>query len=83
MSVQRQISTEDHAVVQEQASIDIMTPEEAREAFDRAARHDLNMSGEEFLRKWDAGAFGDDADQPGVIDLLLLLPLVRSLQQKD
>lgn len=77
MSVQRQISAEEHATVQEHASVDVMTPEEAREAFDRAARRYLNMSGEEFLRRWDAGAFGDDADQPGVINLVMLLPLIR------
>lgn len=78
MSVQRQISAEDHAVVQEQASVDVMTPEEAREAFDRAAQRHLNMSGDEFLRRWDAGAFGHDADLPGVINMVMLLPLVRS-----
>lgn len=33
--------------------------------------------GEEFLRKWDAGDFRDDPDQPGVMDVAMLIPLVR------
>jgi hypothetical protein len=32
--------------------------EEGRELFDRQARLRLGMSGEEFLRAWDAGEFG-------------------------
>jgi len=35
------------------------------------------MSGAEFLRKWDAKEFGDDPDQPGIMDVAFLLPLVR------
>jgi hypothetical protein len=58
-------------------AIDALTPEEAWDVFDRAARDDLSMSGEEFLRRWDAGAFRADPDQPGVMDVAMLIPLVR------
>lgn len=53
-----------------------LTEEEAREAFDRTARFTLGMSGEEFLRRWDAGEWNDDIDQPGVMTMYGLLPLV-------
>lgn len=61
------------------AAVDVMTTAEAREAFDRAAQYFLNVTGDEFLRRWESGEFREDeeADQPGIIDLILLLPLVR------
>lgn len=54
----------------------VLTPEQGREVFDRQARQHLGMSGEEFIRAWDAGEFGerDDSDLMGVA---MLLPLVR------
>lgn len=58
-------------------AIDALTPEEAWDVFDRAARTDLHMSGQEFLRRWYAGAFHADPDQPGVMDVAMLIPLVR------
>jgi hypothetical protein len=59
--------------------VDVMTTAEAREAFDRASQYFLNVSGDEFLRRWESGEFREDeaADQPGIIDLIMLLPLVR------
>lgn len=32
-----------------------LTPEEARAVFDRTARRLLGISGEEFVRRWEAG----------------------------
>lgn len=58
-----------------------LTPEEGRELFDRAARYYLDMSGEEFIRKWDAGEFDDPDDRsknpPEVMDVAMLLPFAR------
>lgn len=46
--------------------------------FDAAARQYLRMSGDEFLKAWDSGAFGPDPDsQRGVMDVAILLPFVR------
>ena len=56
---------------------DALTPEEAWDAFDQAARNDLHMSGQEFLQRWDAGAFHAAPDRPGVMDVAMLIPLVR------
>ena len=51
--------------------------EEGRAIFDAAAQRRLGISGDEFLRKWDAGEFADDPDRPEVIDVAMLIPLVR------
>jgi hypothetical protein len=53
------------------------TAEEGRKIFDAAARRHLGMSGDEFLRRWDAGEFADDPDRPEVIEVALMVPLVR------
>jgi len=58
-----------------------MTAEESWELFDRQAQHYLDISGAEFLQKWDAGEYGDPDDRsknpPGVMHLAMLLPFVR------
>jgi hypothetical protein len=48
---------------------------EARALFDTQARKLLNMSGAEFLRRWDAGEFDaieDDPAHPEIMSLVLL-----------
>ena len=78
MSVGRGAVVEDRFTLDESdVTIDALTPDEAWDVFDRAARNDLHMSGQEFLRRWDAGAFRADPDQPGVMDVAMLIPLVR------
>ena len=54
-----------------------MTVEESRSLFDRQVRLALDMSGDEFLRKWDAGEFGEDTDRPEIMRLALLIPFGR------
>ena len=54
-----------------------LTRQEGAAIFDEAARRYLKMSGAEFLRMWDAKEFGDDPDQPGVMDVAILMSLVR------
>lgn len=52
--------------------------EEGRRMFDERCRARLGISGDEFLRKWDAGEYGPDPDDhPGVMGLYMLLPFVR------
>jgi len=41
---------------------------------DSAAQYFLGMSGEEFVRKWDMGEFGQPDEIPGVLEVLSLLP---------
>lgn len=54
-----------------------LSREEGRRVFDRAARTNLGMSGEEFLRKWDAGEFGADPEDPRVVTVAMLIHLER------
>ena len=67
----------------EQVQRDAVRPREvpdcdSQETFDRIARKNLNMSGAEFVRRWDAKAFGDDPDsQPRVMRVAMLMALVR------
>lgn len=58
-----------------------MSREEGREMIDRQARRYLDISGDEFIRRWDAGEFGDPDDRsknhPAVMRLGMLVPFVR------
>jgi hypothetical protein len=55
--------------------------DEAREQFDRQARRLLGISGDEFLRRYDAGEYSrplDDREGNAVMKLRMLTDLVRS-----
>lgn len=60
----------------EEVEVHEASDEEGRKFFDAAARRFLGISGEEFLRRWDAGEFDED-DRSEVTHLELLIPLVR------
>ena len=54
--------------------------DEAREQFDHMAQLFMGISGEEFLRRYDAGEFEvlqDDRQQDAVMKLAMLTDLVR------
>jgi len=53
-----------------------LSEDEGKDLFDRAARFYLQMSGEEFIKAWDAGKFVDP-DQPNVMAVAMLLPFAR------
>jgi hypothetical protein len=62
------------------AGIDLMTPEEAYALFDRRARHLLHISGEEFLKRWDAGEYHpvpDTVEGRRVGELVMMMPFAR------
>ena len=68
--------------VEEQTTSGIqwLTDEEARAIFDEQARKTMGMSGEEFLRRWDAGEFdaiADDRDHPEIMRLVMLINFAR------
>jgi hypothetical protein len=52
------------------------TRDEGRAMLDRAAREVLNISGEEFLARWDAGEYRD-ADDPAITRVAMLIPFAR------
>jgi hypothetical protein len=50
---------------------------EAKELFEAAVQKRLGISTEEFLKKFDAGQFKDREEDPLLVRLFSLLPLVR------
>ncbi len=44
---------------------------------DRAARHYLDMSGDDFAVAWEVSSFDDDPDRPEVMAVAMLLPFGR------
>ena len=54
-----------------------LSPTEARDVLDGMARHYLGMSGEEFLRAWDAGEIVASRERPEVIRVAMLAQLGR------
>ncbi len=62
--------TTDHSEVRE------ATPEEGRKILDDKARTLLGISGEEFLRRWDAGEYLEAVD-PNVNAVSILIPFGR------
>ena len=62
------------------SGIDLMTPEEAQALFDRRARALLHITGDEFLRRWDAGDYRpvpDNAEGRKVGELVMMMPFAR------
>jgi hypothetical protein len=58
-------------------TVHFVTPVERWAIFDHAAQHYLHMSGEEFIRAWDAGEFAEDPDQPQIVSVYMLRPSDR------
>lgn len=69
--------TSEEVLIEMSYPLEQFTEDEAHETFDKNARFYLGMSGNEFLQRWDAGEWQDDIDQPGVISMYMLMPLVR------
>jgi hypothetical protein len=57
-----------------------VTPEEGRRLFDEAVRARLDIGGDEFIRRWEAGEYDEVFDKPGFLhigDLAFLIPFAR------
>jgi len=57
-----------------------LSDEEAHAVFDAEARRVMEMSGEEFLRRYDAGEFNDihaDGENTDFVELEMLIPFGR------
>ena len=57
------------------------TPEELYAIFDRLAREDLGVSGDEFLRDWLAGEWKGEVD-PDAISCVMMVPFVKEYWRK-
>lgn len=58
-------------------TINEVSAEEGHAILDRAARHYLGMSADEFVDAWNSGKFDDDPDRPEVMRVVMLLPFAR------
>jgi len=54
-----------------------LSREEGRALLDRQARYFLGISGDEFVRAWDAGEFDDDPDRPEVMNVVMLIGFAK------
>jgi hypothetical protein len=53
-----------------------LTRAQAREILDRRARKELGISGDVFVRRWNAGKYSK-RERPEVIRVAMLLPFAR------
>ena len=49
-----------------------LSPEESRAFFDAKASELMGISGDEFVRRWNAGEYDDVADDPAHSDIMYL-----------
>lgn len=66
--------------LQDIPGVHVATREEGIALFDRDARQALGISGEEFLRRWDAGEYQpvpDSVEGRAIGQLAVLIPFVR------
>jgi len=64
-------------VAEDNRQVRELTLEEGRALVDRLARRHLGMSGEAFMRAWEAGELDEQAERPEVVYMAMLLPLAR------
>ncbi len=70
----------DDAPVADDRGYDELTPEEAREVFEADIRRLLGISGDEFLRRYDAGElvpYDEEGENVRVVSAILSMTLVR------
>jgi hypothetical protein len=60
----------------DESRITYLTQEEGIALLDQQARKYLGMSGEEFMRKWEAGEI-EDPDRTDVLRVAFLIPLAK------
>jgi len=62
-----------------------LSEDEADDMFDRFVRQMLGISGEEFLRRWDAGEYGDldDPERPELMRVGGALPFARTKSRRS
>ena len=58
-----------------------LTLKEGWDLLDKQARKYLGMSGKDFVKKWEAGEFGEYPDRPDIMHVAMLLPFVNDGRQ--
>lgn len=64
-------------VVEDNPQIRELSLEEGRALIDRLVRQHLGMSGEEFMRAWEAGELDAQAERPEIAHVVMLIPLAH------
>ena len=67
----------EYVATKENGHVRDLTEGQAWELFDNAAEFFLQIDGKEFIRRWESGYYDDNPDDPDVVDVATLLPLVR------
>jgi hypothetical protein len=62
---------------------EVFSPEQAFRLFDETAKRYFNISGEEFLAQWDAGAFSDPSIRSRAMRVAMLIPMLRSTSARE
>jgi len=68
----------EHTLAREDWHVRELTEEQSWKLFGRAVRYYLDLSGEEFLARWESGQYGDPDAEPGRTSGVMLLPFARS-----
>lgn len=71
--------SEDSATVMADSDV-FLSPGDGRRQFDEAVRRRMGISGEQFIRRYEAGEYFGVADQDGsrhIGDLIMLIPFAR------
>lgn len=58
------------------------TPDQGVAMLDEQARRHLDMSGDDFLRDWDAGVFADRLEDPSVMAVAAMIPFARPPKER-
>jgi hypothetical protein len=58
--------------------VEELSADEGRALFDQVARHELDMTGAEFLTAYDRGDF-DGRDESAVVKVSMLIPFARDM----
>lgn len=81
MVADRQPIPEGYVDPDEIPGIEFVSVEEGRRIFDRRAQMELGISGEEFLRRWDAGEYplpiDDDTEGRKIARLMMMMNFAR------
>lgn len=68
------------AIADRPRRIKTLSPEEGRKLLDEQARRYFDVSGDDFLRDWDAGKYRDRQEDADVASVASLIPFARPPQ---
>jgi len=67
-----------HRQSESASTSETIRPDEAKRLFDETAERYLNLSGAEFLKKWDEGHYRTSKVRTRAERVAMLIPMVRS-----